>query len=60
MTLLVLNPDVDFMGDGRGENVNISHVLKSSKEEEIGHEVKWFKLHVVFSVLFLILKGIHI
>lgn len=40
MTLLVLNPDVDFMGDGRGENVNISHVLKSSKEEEIGHEVK--------------------
>lgn len=37
MTLLVLNPDVDFMGDGRRKSEkNISYVLKSFKEVESG------------------------
>ena len=28
VSLLVLNPDVDFMGDGRAKNEKINHVFK--------------------------------
>lgn len=39
MTLLVPNPDIDFMGDGRGKSgKNMNHVLKTFKEVEMVHE----------------------
>lgn len=37
MTLLVLNVDINFMGNGKGKSEKIiSHVFKSFKELEIG------------------------
>jgi len=33
MTLLVLNPDINFMGDGKGKSEKIPRELKKKKKE---------------------------